>query len=431
MKSLNTFFFFTLLFAAAGAQAQLPDAPSAVKRANDPVKVPFCIANPLSPACVVFRAPVEPKTVTQSQTAARELTFCDVNPLLAACSGFIPSKPPVEHLVGLRKRLVIADGTPVAMRLVDTLDSKRVQPGDPVELEVFENVKVKGAVVIARGARAWATLETGTHKATNVGVDFVRYLWRGQSDGNGGELVLHLNGVGSITGESVQLRGWAKTQGADAYVPAEGGVFTLAMIFLIKGDNVKMPRGTKVTGYVDGSVSLDEAVVRAIVAYTEHDRELQAVARRNTSLVHVYRAAACKFSPQMTAGNSTADSTPGSLVLEGSDCSDEDRRYGGKPRIFLDGKEVVRLPQGRYASIEVPAGEHTLRADDNEVTLVTRPGSEDYLRLRARGVLKAKGRLDVVELRVGEDAVFPLKPVDAKHIDAERRYLPVVMAVAK
>jgi hypothetical protein len=431
MKSLNTFFLLTLLSTSLAANAQLPDAPSAVKQASNSVKVPFCTANPLSPSCVVFRAPVDSRTLTQAQTPVRELTFCDANPLLAACSGFIPSKPPVEHVVALRQRLVVADGTPVELRLVDTLDSKRVQPGDPVELEVFEDVKVKGAVVIPRGARAWATLEMGTHKATNVGVDFMRFLWTSETEGNGGQLVLRLNGVGSITGESVQLRGWAKTQGDDAYVPAEGGVFTLALMFLVKGDNAKMPRGTKVTGYVDGSVSLDEAVVRAIVPYTAHDRELQAAAQRNTSLVHVYRAAPCKSPGQMTAGNTNADSTNSSLILAGSDCWDEDSHYGGKPRIFLDGKEVARLPQGRYASIEIPAGEHTLRTDDNEVTIFTRPGSEDYLRLRVRGVMKAKGRLDVVELRAGQDAVFPLKPVDVKHIDAERRWVPVVLAVAK
>ncbi|MEO6119582.1 MAG: hypothetical protein ABIP12_02740 [Terriglobales bacterium] len=422
-----------LLVPVATSYAQLPDAPSAVKQRADAQKeapkVTFCQANPFSPLCVVFRAPqVGPEYAGDRRESSPQPTFCDVNPLLPACSGFIPSQPVQVHEVALRRRLVIADGTPVQLRLTSALNSKSVKPGDPVELEVVEDVKIRGAVVIARHARAWATVDLGTRKSSNVGVDFAKFMWKGKTDGNGGKLVLAFNGLWDVTGETIHLRGWTEAQGEDAYVPPEGGVFSLALMFLAKGSNITVPRGAQVTAFVDGNVSLDEALVLRTVPYSERDRARAYAASRQTSIVHVYRAtygSACTELSANLRSSFVGERSPRSELTVAPElfCGAENENYGGKPRIFLDGKEVARLSAGRYASLEIPAGEHVLRADDNELELHTKPGSEDFLRLRARGAFKVKGRLDLMDERSGEDAIFSLEPAAPKHIDADYRWM--------
>ena len=250
-------------------------------------------------------------------------------------------------------------------------------------------------------------------------------MWTGRSEGNGGQLALELNGLWAITGETVHLRGHAQVRGEDGYIPPEGGLFSLALMFLAKGQNIAIPRGTKITAYVDGTVSLDEGLVRRIVPYTERDRQRELAAQRKSAIVHVYRDSAgrdCSVLPTSdSADGFEAGATP---LIPATSCADADQNYGGKPRIFLDGKEVARLATGRYASLEVKAGEHTLRTDDNEIALLTHPGAEIYLRLQARGIFRAKGRLDMVDEGIGEDALFALKPADRKHVDSDWLWEP-------
>ena len=49
--------------------------------------------------------------------------------------------------------------TPVRLRVQEKASTERAQPGDRIDLEVIEDVRVEGFTVIRKGADAWATIE--------------------------------------------------------------------------------------------------------------------------------------------------------------------------------------------------------------------------------------------------------------------------------
>ena len=70
--------------------------------------------------------------------------------LMAACSaGLLSFQEPELHL---------ADGTRIRVRLLQFISSETSTPGEPVHLEVPEDVAVDGVVAIKRGTPATGTI---------------------------------------------------------------------------------------------------------------------------------------------------------------------------------------------------------------------------------------------------------------------------------
>ena len=93
--------------------------------------------------------------------------------------------------------------------------------------------------------------------------------------------------------------------------------------------------------------------------------------------------------------------------------------YALKPSIYCDGVELVRMQNGRFFTMQLPAGEHTCNANDKQAgaTIKFEPGKDYYFRVNLQtGMWKGHFRLDYVMPEQGKYDVTNLKPVDKDKI---------------
>lgn len=117
---------------------------------------------------------------------------------------------------------------------------------------MLEDVKVDNILVIARGARALATVTEAQPK---------RRL------GRGGKLNVNIDHVRLVNGERVALRAVKEAKGAGKGGTVTGAVVATSLVFfpaaplflLMHGKDITVPKGTEITAYVNGDVELDPA----------------------------------------------------------------------------------------------------------------------------------------------------------------------------
>lgn len=147
---------------------------------------------------------------------------------------------------------VLEDGTPVKLRLAQTVSSADAHVNDRVEFEVLEDVTVNNVVIIAKGATALGTVTEAVPK---------RRMARG------GKLEIVMDSVRMVDGEKVALRavkdgkGGGHTGGMTIGIVAAAIVFWPAapLFLLMHGKDITMPKGTDVPTFVNGEMKLDQA----------------------------------------------------------------------------------------------------------------------------------------------------------------------------
>jgi hypothetical protein len=147
---------------------------------------------------------------------------------------------------------VLDDGTPVRLRLTKTISSADAQVDDRVDFEVLEDVKVGGITVIKQGSTAWATVTEAQPK---------------RRMGKGGKLNVNIDGVKTIDGQKVPLRGVKTVQGGGHTGAMTGAMVGTAIVFwpaapfflFMKGKDITVPKGHEVTVYVNGDQQIDVA----------------------------------------------------------------------------------------------------------------------------------------------------------------------------
>jgi hypothetical protein len=157
-----------------------------------------------------------------------------------------PASPP------LAPPLTLADGTVVKLRLVRDLLSAKEQDEETIQFEVIEEVKVGEVVVIEKGAAAEGTVIEA--KA-------------GRRMGRSGKLAVRLDYVFLASGKRAPLRAMHSGFGGSRAGTVGAGVAVSAVYFfpaaplflLVKGKDVTIPKGTLVTSFVDGDVTLNPA----------------------------------------------------------------------------------------------------------------------------------------------------------------------------
>jgi|SRR5271168_467869 len=148
------------------------------------------------------------------------------------------------------KPFVLEDGTPIKLRLSQTVSSADAHVNDRVEFEVLEDVMVNNVVVIQKGATALATVTEAVPK---------RRMARG------GKLEIVMDSVRLVDGEKVALRavkdgkGGGHTGGMTIGIVAAAIVFWPAapLFLLMHGKDITMPKGTDVPTFVNGDMKLD------------------------------------------------------------------------------------------------------------------------------------------------------------------------------
>src|ERR1700679_3960435 len=160
----------------------------------------------------------------------------------SASSQAAPATPPPPH--------TLLDGTPIKLRLSETISSADAKVGQEIPFEVVEDISVDQVVVLPKGASAIATVTEADHK---------------KSMGRAGKLNISVSYARLKDQEKVALRATKDTKGGGHVGAMTGAMvataivfFTAAPLFLfIKGKDVTIPQGTEITAFVEGDMHLD------------------------------------------------------------------------------------------------------------------------------------------------------------------------------
>jgi len=142
-------------------------------------------------------------------------------------------------------RIVVPEGTDIKMKTLEPLSSKTARVGDPVALEVTDDVRVGGRLVVPRGSKAHGE---------------VTLVKKHGMAGKAGDLIIRPNYV-RVGDLKIELRGAKETEGASKH----GEAIALATIsgvgILKRGQNAVVPVGAQVIGIVmeDTSVPVSGA----------------------------------------------------------------------------------------------------------------------------------------------------------------------------
>jgi PEGA domain len=218
-----------------------------------------------------------------------------------------------------RRPFVLEDGTPVKLRLSQTVSSADAHVNDRVEFEVLEDVIVGDVVVIPKGASALGTVTEAVPK---------RRMARG------GKLEIVMDSVRLVDGQKAALRAVKEAKGGGHTGGMTVGIVAAAVVFwpaaplflLMHGKDITFPKGTDVPTFINGDMKLDP--------------------------VKFQQAEAGTTQPVVTAATSNlaVSSTP-----MGAD-------------IYLDQNFVGNTP----STVNVPSGKHSVS--------VRKPGFQDWVR---------------------------------------------------
>jgi LssY-like putative type I secretion system component LssY len=148
--------------------------------------------------------------------------------------------------------LAIADGTPVRLRLNQTISSKNARIGDRLKFLVTTDVNVDGFTVVPAGSTASGTV---------IGVKGKRFF------GMGGHLIFTLDTVELVSGERVAMTGRKEVKGRSRSKFMAAGIIATSLFFwpaapvflLSRGSDSFALKGTAVTGHIDGAVLVPAA----------------------------------------------------------------------------------------------------------------------------------------------------------------------------
>ncbi len=177
-------------------------------------------------------------------------TLLSLNPAQAQAGSPLaaPSQLPAAH--------TLLDGTPVKLRLSQTLSSADARVGQEIPFEVLEEVKVDDLVVLPKGSTAIGTVTEADHK---------------KSMGRAGKLNMSISYARLADQEKVALRAIKDSKGGGHVGAMTGAIVATSIVFFpaaplflfIHGKDITIPQGTEITAFVEGDLHLDLARFRA------------------------------------------------------------------------------------------------------------------------------------------------------------------------
>jgi hypothetical protein len=182
--------------------------------------------------------------------------------ILAICPALVarqqqvqaPEAPQAQQSAGatLPAPHTLLDGTPVKLRLSETISSADTKVGQEIPFEVIEDLTVDQEVVLAKGAPAIATVTDAEHK---------------KSMGRAGKLNISISYARLKDQEKVALRASKDTKGGGHVGAMTGAIVATSIVFFpaaplflfIHGKDITIPQGTEITAFVEGDMHLDMA----------------------------------------------------------------------------------------------------------------------------------------------------------------------------
>jgi hypothetical protein len=301
-----------------------------------------------------------------------------------------PADKPAEQVhQAAPKRYLIREGTVVHLRLAQPVRGvyhhmfkakEYSRKGDVVRLVVTDDVLVKGAVVIAKGARGQATVVDVAYPSS--GANNIAGLWATEAMiyeaiPQTGAVFLKLDWVEDVTGEQVTIS-QSETQVSKPFrvtvsFEHNGTVVRPSQLrrdaspTSIKKSRPWAPTGTRLEAYVDGPVLLDAGEVM--------DAQDSLPIRNADAIVTIYRV---------------KDGKPPAL------------------EVSCDGKPLTKLDAEQFFTTELTPGLHTITLGaDRDADFTATAGNQSYLMLRNQSA-KVGWQLTPVTLDEGVDDVADL-----------------------
>ncbi len=155
-----------------------------------------------------------------------------------------PPRPPQPH--------TLMDGTPIKLRLSETMTSANAKVGQEVPFEVVEDATVDGVVVLPKGSTAIGTVTDCNPK---------------KSMGRAGKLNISITYARLADQEKAALRAIQDNKGGGHVGAMTGAIVATSIVFFpaaplflfIHGKDITLPQGTEITAFVDGDMHLDMA----------------------------------------------------------------------------------------------------------------------------------------------------------------------------
>lgn len=166
-----------------------------------------------------------------------------------------PSAPqrtetPAQNLVAACKAPCLEDGTPVKLRIAQTVSSASAHVNDRVEFEVLEEIRISDALVVPKGGIAWGTVTEAEPK---------RRMARG------GKLEIVMDSVRLVDGEKAALRATESVKGGGHTGAMTAGIVVTGLLvwpaapffLFMHGKDITIPKGTELPTFVNGNFQLD------------------------------------------------------------------------------------------------------------------------------------------------------------------------------
>jgi PEGA domain len=175
---------------------------------------------------------------------AQQATGASSSQPASSATAITPAGPPQPH--------TLLDGTPVKLRLSQTISSANAKVGQEIPFEVVEEIKVDDAVVLPKGAVAIGTVTECNPK---------------KSMGRAGKLNLNISYARLADQEKVALRATQDNKGGGHVGAMTGAMVATAVVFFpaaplflfIKGKDITIPQGTEITAFIEGDMHLNMA----------------------------------------------------------------------------------------------------------------------------------------------------------------------------
>lgn len=143
----------------------------------------------------------------------------------------------------------LLDGTPVKLRLSQTISSADARVNQEVPFTVVEDVSVDGVDVLPKGSTAIGTVTEAEHK---------------RSMGRAGKLNISISYARLADQEKVPLRAIRDAKGGSHTGAMTAGMVGTAIVFFpaaplllfIHGKDITIPQGTEIEAFVDGDMRL-------------------------------------------------------------------------------------------------------------------------------------------------------------------------------
>jgi hypothetical protein len=160
--------------------------------------------------------------------------------------------PPTQVAKPAPLRPTLEDGTPIKLRISQTVSSADARVGQIVDFEVLEEVKVGDTLIVPKAGIAWATVTEAQSK---------------RRMGRGGKLDMNIDSVRLADGEKIALRAVKDAKGGGHVGAMTGAIVATSIVFFpaaplflfMHGKDITIPKGTEIIAFVNGDVPLEMA----------------------------------------------------------------------------------------------------------------------------------------------------------------------------